>query len=278
MTAGALAVVAVTDATAVAAAQDLAVRGAQRIETRPLGGERVVVTGWFPDEADARGVVADLRRQGRAATERPTDNDPRLFAWHNRTRPLSIDGGRLMVCMPWVECDRSTAAVVEIDPGGAFGAGNHPTTQLLLEALAAPLQGGETVLDVGCGSGVLAIAAVRLGAASAVGIDIEEAAVIATRANAKRNGVAIQVTALATPLHELPGTFDVILANIHRDILIQMASDITTRLAPGGWVGLSGISPAQVSLVAAAFPALQIVATPQLDDWSAIIGVARRQA
>jgi ribosomal protein L11 methyltransferase len=275
MSTGALALVAVTDATTAAATQELAMRGAQRLETRRLGAERVVVAGWFPDEADVWRVVAALRRQGWAAAERPTDDDPRLFAWYNRTRPLSIENGRLVVCLPWAECDRSAAGVVEIDPGGAFGAGNHPTTQLLLEALAARLQGGEMVLDVGCGSGVLAIAAVRLGAAAAVGIDIEAAAVSATRANAERNGVATQVTAVATPLHEFPGTFDVILANIHQDTLMQMAHEITQRLASGGWVGLSGISPAQVSRVAAAFPALRIVATPQLDDWSAIIGAAR---
>jgi ribosomal protein L11 methyltransferase len=126
-------------------------------------------------------------------------------------------------------------------------------------------------LDVGCGSGVLAIAAVRLGAASAIGIDIAAAAVSATEANAARNGVSPRVTALATPLEELDGVFDIVVANIHQDILIGMAPDLEVRLAPGGWLGLSGISPAQESRLAAAFSTIEVLATPQLDDWSAIL-------
>ena len=137
------------------------------------------------------------------------------------------------------------------------------------------LQGGERVLDVGCGSGVLAISAIVLGAVAAVGIDIEDAAVTATQANAVRNGVTSQVTASSAPLKTLSGTFDVIVANIGRDVLIELAPEIERRLAPGGWLGLSGISPAQVSLVAAAFSALRVIATPRLDDWSAILGQLR---
>ena len=218
-------------------------------------------------------VVTELRRQGWAAAARPADDDPQLIAWRNGTRPICIGDGRLLVTLPWADVERHAVPVVEIDPGGAFGAGTHPSSRLLLEALAARLQGGERVLDVGCGSGVLAIAAVVLGATAAVGIDIEDAALTATHANAVRNGVEPQVMASSVPLQAIDGTFDVIVANIGRDVLIDLAPDIERRLAPGGWLGLSGISPAQVSLVAAAFSALRVVATPRLDDWAAILGL-----
>ncbi|MCZ6871961.1 MAG: 50S ribosomal protein L11 methyltransferase [bacterium] len=273
MTTGALAVVSVTGAAVAAIQAELGRRGAQCVKTRQTRPDYVLVCGHFPDAMSVHRVVIELRRQGWAATARPTDDDPQLMAWRNRTRPIDIGDGRLMVALPWADVDRNATPVVEIDPGGAFGAGAHPSSRLLLEALAARLQGGERVLDVGCGSGVLAIAAVVLGATAAVGIDIEDAALTATHANAVRNGVKPQVMASSVPLQTLSGTFDVIVANIGRDVLIDLAPDIERRLAPGGWVGLSGISPAQVSLVAAAFSALRVVATPRLDDWAAILGL-----
>jgi ribosomal protein L11 methyltransferase len=127
------------------------------------------------------------------------------------------------------------------------------------------------VLDVGCGSGVLAIAAARLGAAEAVGIDVDPAGATATSANAIRNELAARVTALATPLHELPGSYDAIVANIGLEVLVSMAPDLEARLAPGGWLALSGISPAQESRLMAAFGQLRAVETAQLDDWLAIV-------
>jgi ribosomal protein L11 methyltransferase len=241
-----------------------------------MGGGRTLVYGEFGDAEAARQAVIELRRQGWAAAERPADDDPALIGWRNRTQPISIGGGRLVVCLPWAEFDRDAAMmVVEIDPGAAFGGGSHPTTRLLLEELSARLHGGERVLDVGCGSGVLAIAAARLGAASAVGIDIHPAAVTATRANAERNRLDGRITALATPLHELTDSFDVVMANIGQEVLIDLAPDIERRLEPGGWLALSGISPAQVSRVSSAFPSVRVIATPEIDDWAAIVAEKR---
>jgi ribosomal protein L11 methyltransferase len=240
-----------------------------------MGRDRVLVYGQYATGDNARATVAALRGQGWAATLRPADDDPALFAWHNRTRPVIIGTNRLIVCLPWAEFERADVPVIEINPGGAFGAGTHPTTSLLLEAIAERLRGGESVLDVGCGTGVLAIAAARLGATAAVGIDVDEAGVVATRANAERNGVGDRVTAKPTLLQDMEGSFDVIVANIGREVLVAMAPDLQRLLAPGGWIGLSGISPAQVSLLAAALPAVRMVATQQLDDWCAIIAEAR---
>jgi ribosomal protein L11 methyltransferase len=128
------------------------------------------------------------------------------------------------------------------------------------------------MLDVGCGSGVLALAAARLGAESVMGIDVDPAAVTATHANAIRNGLSERVTVSNAPLHTINGAFDVIVANIGMAVLIDLAAVMQARLASNGWIGLSGISPAQVSRVAAAYDSLRVVATPQADDWSAIVG------
>jgi ribosomal protein L11 methyltransferase len=271
MTVGRLAVIGVAAPELVAARAELEGRGAEDVAARDLGDGRVVVCGRFSDEAWARAVVARLRGQGWAAAQQPADDDPWITAWRNRSQPISVASGRLLVCLPWVEGDGRGTSVLAIDPGGAFGAGTHPTTHLLLEALAARLRGGETVLDVGCGSGVLALAALRLGAAVAVGIDVDPAAVGATRANAQRNGLAARMTTSATPLPAVDGLFDVVLANITADVLHALAPDLARRLAPGGWLGLSGISPAQVSRLAAAFPSMPVMATPELDDWAALL-------
>jgi ribosomal protein L11 methyltransferase len=182
----------------------------------------------------------------------------------------------LCVHLPWVEVDRGRfQAVVVLDAAGAFGAGSHPSTRLLLTALAGRLAGGERVLDVGCGSGVLALAAGALGAASVTAIDIDPAATAATAANARRNGLGCVVTAATTP-PGAPGTsFDAVVANIAAATLADLAADLVARLAPGGWIGLSGISAAQVSVVAAAYRPLEVVETTRLDDWVAVT-LARR--
>lgn len=275
MTAGTLAVMAVGAGAVARAEAALTAQGAMDLFRRDVGAGRLLLYGRFVDEESTRGAVARLRRRGWAAAQRPADDDPHIIAWRNRTRPVSVGGGRLLVALPWAEFDRRSAPFVEVDPGGAFGGGAHPTTRLLLEELAGRLHGGERVLDVGCGSGVLALAAVRLGAASALGIDIDPAAVSATRANAKRNRLSTRVCASPTPLQEVRGSFDVVLANIGLEALLSLAADMERRLAPGGWIALSGISPAQVPRLAAAFTAIEVVSPPQLDDWAALVGVRR---
>jgi ribosomal protein L11 methyltransferase len=272
VTIGRLAVIAADPSTAEAAMAELRERRAADVRAEAVGGDRVLIYGQFEDEPAARLVVVALRRIGWSAAQRPSHEEPSIAAWTSQTRPVSVADGRLVVCVPWAEFQRDGKPLIEVDPGGAFGAGRHPTTCLLLEALAARLQGGEKVLDLGCGTGVLALAAARLGAASVMGIDVDPAAVSATRANALRNGLGHRVTGSNTPLHEVDGSFDVIVANIGQEILVDLAAPMQERLAPAGWIGLSGISPAQVSRVAAAFHSLRVVAAPQLDDWSAIVG------
>jgi ribosomal protein L11 methyltransferase len=230
----------------------------------------VLVYARYAEAATASRIVADLRAADWAAVARPVGGG-HLAAWQANTRPIVVAGG-LWVCFPWTEFDRSAApVVVEIDPGSAFGAGRHPSTCLLLAELVRRLKGGEAVLDVGCGSGVLSVSAALLGAASVTAIDTDKGAVAATRANAVRNAVAAKIEASATPVWEMPGTYDVIVANIGAETLIELAPALQARLSPTGWIGLSGLSPAQLSVVAAAYSSMRVIATPVDGDWAAVV-------
>src|SRR4051794_27393554 len=149
--------------------------------------------------ADATARVAELRAAGAAATDRPVGGG-HLEAWLRSNAPVVV--GRLCVRLPWSEAPAPAGATtVTVDPGRAWGAGSHPATKLLLAALDQRVRGGERVLDVGCGSGVLAVAAAALGAADVVGYDIDPEAHLATAANAERNGVVVSVG-------DRPGRYD----------------------------------------------------------------------
>lgn len=258
----------VADAASVAA--QLRVRGATTGSQRLVGAGRVLVYGGPFEDQTALQIVADLRALGWPADARP-EAGGHLTAWRAHTRAVEV-GGRLAVCFPWSEFDRDQAElVVEIDPGRAFGTGAHPTTRLLLSELVARIVGGETVLDVGCGSGVLAIAAARLGAAQVRAVDLSPLAVEATTANAERNEVGKRVRVDNTPVAHLTSLFDVIVANLDAPTLVNLAPAIQRRLAPHGWLGLSGLSPAQVSKVMAAYNELNVIAQPTEEDWSAVV-------
>jgi precorrin-6B methylase 2 len=222
------------------------------------------------DESRGAQVVTRLRSEGRLAVLRPAGG-PQLGAWTRHTRPVLV-GDRLAVCFAWSEHDRrGLANLVEIDPNGGFGTGDHPSTRLLLEALASGITGGERVLDVGCGSGVLGLCALRLGASNMVGVDIETQAIDATRRNAALNGFERRVQATRTTLDGIEGAFDVVLANIGRAGIVELAPQLLARVSPNGWLGVSGMAPAQCSLVAALLRPLQVVERRMCDDWPALV-------
>lgn len=159
-------------------------------------------------------------------------------------------GERLWIGPSWHQPPEGTAAVARIDPGMAFGTGSHPSTRLVLEYLADVVEGRERVLDYGCGSGILAVAAAKLGAAEVDAVDIDPLSVATAAANAALNGVALQPT---LPDMLPPGVYDVVVANILAQPLILLAPLLAARTKPGGRIALSGILETQAVEVAAAY-------------------------
>ncbi|MEQ1788038.1 MAG: 50S ribosomal protein L11 methyltransferase, partial [Acidimicrobiales bacterium] len=199
------------------------------------------------------------------------DSDAHLDAWRAWAIPRRV--GRLLLQPAWLplDADDPECVVVQVDPGRSFGSGSHASTRLVLAVLQDELRGGERVLDVGCGSGVLAVAACRLGAASAVGIDVDPAAVAATLENAARNGVGAVVAASTTPVGDLRGTFDVVLANIGARVLRELAGPICARVAPGGRLVLAGLLDEQVDGVVAAYTGMRLAEQRTEDGWTAAV-------
>jgi ribosomal protein L11 methyltransferase len=233
------------------------------------GEERRLVLAAVEDAGAAEGVASVLRAEGRPAVARP-EHGPRLDAWTRHTSPVTFDE-RLTVRFAWsehVRVDRSP--LVELGTGG-FGSGRHPSTRLLLEQLLERIDGDERVLDVGSGSGVLGLCALRLGAASLVAVDVKAEAVEATRRNAALNGLELRVRATDAPLAAISGSFDVVVANIGRAAVVEVAPVLVERVAPGGWLGVSGISPSQCDLVAGYLHPLEVREQRLSGEWAAVV-------
>jgi ribosomal protein L11 methyltransferase len=181
-------------------------------------------------------------------------------------------GRRLHVCPTHERVTEPGAVVVALDPGLAFGTGTHATTALCLEWLDAHLLPGETVIDFGCGSGILAIAAVKLGAARADAYDIDAQALTATRDNALANNVADRVVT-HTGIDTLPAGADVLLANILSGPLIELAPKLAALIKPRGRLVLAGLLATQAEEVAAAYrPWLDLLAAGERDGWQVLAG------
>ncbi|WP_031434696.1 50S ribosomal protein L11 methyltransferase [Methylomarinum vadi] len=193
-------------------------------------------------------------------------------AWMDHYKPMKF-GGRLWVCPTGQERNEEGCVCMTLDPGLAFGTGTHPTTALCLEWLAThPLQ-DKVVIDYGCGSGILAVAALLLGAREAHCIDIDPQALEATQSNAEKNGVQDRVFCY------LPEQFsaresDIVLANILAKPLIELAAPISALVKPGGQLILSGILNEQAEAVASAYRQHGLHFAPPLsrEDWSRLDG------
>ena len=186
--------------------------------------------------------------------------------------PIRISD-RLWIVPSWLDAPDARAINIRLDPGLAFGTGSHPTTRLCLQWLDANLQRGARVLDYGCGSGILAIAALRLGAAEAVGVDIDPQALVAARDNAMQNGVA---AIFREPGARLGVGYDVVLANILANPLIALAPLLAAKTLPQGHVVLSGILSEQAADVAAAYaPRYDVATASLLEGWALLVGRRR---
>jgi ribosomal protein L11 methyltransferase len=251
--------------------------GAEGVEERsgaliPMPGERQAAPGrtllvaWFAgrDAAEEAG-----RSLGVPVEISPVEDRDWGEEWKKGLGPFSV--GRVFLRPSWVEAQPPPGAVeVVLDPGMAFGTGTHPTTALCLAAVDELLarHPGARVLDAGTGSGLLAIAARKLGAGRVAANDNDPVAVRVARENADRNGAAIEVT--HAPVAEIPGDFDLVVANILANVLVELAPDLAARLAPGGELVLAGILAPQEEEVGAVYRALGLAPLPgaRRDEWS----------
>lgn len=191
-------------------------------------------------------------------------------AWMDQYQPLRF-GESLWICPSHVEPDPDWPQVIWLDPGLAFGSGTHPTTALCLEWLDANDMSGKKVLDYGCGSGILAMAAVLMGARIVVGVDHDPQALQATIDNAQRNDLADRITVLASEDFD-PEPFDCVLANILAGPLIKLAERLSSCVAPGGWLVLSGILDEQADAVIEAYASrLETIDRTSREGWVRLV-------
>ncbi len=214
------------------------------------------ITGLFSVDADFAALRDDILSSF-DITELPSheisdlEDRPWEREWLRDFGPMRF-GDRLWICPGDSRVDDDQAVIVRLDPGLAFGTGTHATTALCLEWLDSQALDGKTLLDYGCGSGILAIAALKLGCASAVAADIDHQAIIATRENAAANDVSDRLETSPVP-GNLEGTFDVVIANILASPLIDLAEPIAASVRSGCPLALSGILSGQVGEVLAAY-------------------------
>jgi ribosomal protein L11 methyltransferase len=257
--------------------------GAQGVEVRdettsPGGeaGKATIVASFESDEA-ARQALAELPpawsgRFGEVVGDGWRDE------WKKYFEPFEVCPS-IVVRPPWRDYEsRSGERVIVLEPGRAFGTGLHETTSLVARILADRRDAvhGKWVLDVGCGSGVLGLVALELGAAGVRAIDVDPDAVAVTRENAARNGRSEQLRADGEGLESVSGTFDVVLANIEHKTLVHIASALAPRVSPGGWLVLSGIlgavsDPRQWPEVRAAYASLDVEDVREKGEWVAAV-------
>ena len=237
------------------------------------------LTGLYPADADMGEVLAHLPdtvlEQGNYRVEILEDRDWER-EWMQHYQPMQF-GRRLWVCPSWLEPPEPGAVNLLLDPGLAFGTGTHPTTALCLGELDGIELNGRSVVDYGCGSGILAVAALKLGASRALGVDNDPQALIASRDNASRNGLPEASLQLA-----LPGQFDntkwqgeaqVVIANILAGPLMELSGTLLEFLAPGGALLLSGLLTTQAEAMIAHYaPRIELQIAGEHEGWVCLRG------
>lgn len=250
----------------------------------PKPGERRLwpateVTGLLPQGTDPQPILETLKAiLGDHLPMMSTRLEDKnwIRAWMDQFKPLKF-GKHLWICPSWLKVEEEDAIVVMLDPGLAFGTGTHPTTSLCLGFLDSLDFHDKEVLDYGCGSGILVIAALKLGAKCATGVDIDEQAIEASEENAKRNDVASKLSLYIGSKNVAPGSFEITVANILAGPLAELEPDIARLTASGGKLALSGILVEQAQEVIDAYSADfdDMKLAQSKDGWALLTGVRK---
>ncbi len=236
--------------------------------------EQVVVVGLFDDALEQTEIKQQLQQrlpQQNNLVITPLEEQDWVRAWMDDFHPMQF-GERLWIIPSWSEPVDADAVNILLDPGLAFGTGTHPTTALCLQWLDAHPPQEKRVIDYGCGSGILAIAAAKLGAVRVDGIDLDPQALIATADNAEKNDITTIYGHLSNdfPADEQA---ELLLANILAGPLEELASTLTNHIAPGGTIVLSGILQDQAEAVSAAYNQWFTMEPPTLqEEWVRLTG------
>ncbi|MDX1757215.1 MAG: 50S ribosomal protein L11 methyltransferase [Marinobacter sp.] len=247
--------------------------------TTPLW-QQTRVTGLFGADTEIEQLLAAIRNAWHQQTQQSlaeievtlVEDKDWERAWMDDFKPMQF-GHRLWIVPSWHDAPDPAAANLLLDPGLAFGTGTHPTTALCLEWLDGQDVSGQQVIDYGCGSGILGLAALLLGARHVIGVDTDAQALEASRDNARRNRVADDRLDLYVPENEPATQADVLLANILAQPLITLAAHLASRVKPGGHLVLSGILSNQAREVMAAYEPWFTMEEPvQREDWIRLTG------
>jgi ribosomal protein L11 methyltransferase len=235
------------------------------------------VSALFPESADVRANLSACTQQTGSPTEpqyrvRNVAEEDWVRLTQAQFAPIEISS-RLWIVPSWHARPAPPAVCIELDPGLAFGTGSHPTTRLCLVWLDRHLKGGETILDYGCGSGILAVAALRLGAEQAMGVDIDPQAVAAAKDNAARNGVDARFSDASA---EPDICADIVIANILANPLKLLAPVLHAHCRVGGRLVLSGILQAQANEVIDVYRECFSLAVEGSDDGWVLLAGKRR--
>ncbi|WP_019141944.1 50S ribosomal protein L11 methyltransferase [Noviherbaspirillum massiliense] len=256
--------------------------GEPGMEPAEAAWERSRVVALASADVDSEALVAEAaamsgldfgKSSGPEFTTRPVAEQDWVRLTQSQFDPIHI-GKNIWVVPSWHDAPDPSGLVLELDPGLAFGTGSHPTTRLCMEWLEAHALQGRTVLDYGCGSGILAMVAKKLGAAKVAGVDIDPQAIESARHNAVRNHCEIDYW-LPEEFSAVTGSgsFDVVVANILSSPLKLMAPMLAARVAPGGMLVLSGILARQADEVAAAYaPFITMSVWAEHEGWIALSG------
>lgn len=243
--------------------------GATAIEER-AGVEHITLVAGFGDDDRALAARSILGERWPSRIESTGDESSWRDEWLRWIEPIEVAG--FVVHAPWHDpenwTDRPAAATLSIDPGRAFGSGHHPTTRLMLEALRDHVSPGDHVLDVGCGTGILSIAAARFGATSVTGIDLDHDIIEVARANVEANNTSGIVELKACPLDQLNDDYDLIAANIVIGDLMRLMPAIAARNA--ATTIISGFLNGQLGQLVNGLQ-MHVSSLRSLDDWQCAV-------